>query len=146
MNTLPQYIYHNEKARHYYGRYNSTENDIVYTVQFDPATMQELPTKQRRASQVVDNNEFEQLENSNLRRKHQGLGVEEAWLQYSQHMYSVINRIEEEQEEAMHASHRKSKKSEVLRQYVSTAHRSSSNAEHQSSWIGFFQQFIPNIF
>ena len=42
MNTMPQYIYHSEKARHYYGRYNATENDIVYDVKYETGTLKLL--------------------------------------------------------------------------------------------------------
>lgn len=40
MHANPQYIYHSDKTRHYFGRYNASQNDIVYDVQYDPSTLQ----------------------------------------------------------------------------------------------------------
>jgi hypothetical protein len=40
--SMTQYIYHSEKARHYYGRYNLTENDIVYQVKYESNKAGEL--------------------------------------------------------------------------------------------------------
>jgi hypothetical protein len=35
MYTRPEYIYHNEKSKLFYGRYNATENDIVFLLTQD---------------------------------------------------------------------------------------------------------------
>jgi hypothetical protein len=32
---MPQYIYHNEKNKEYFGFFNQTENDIIYKIDYN---------------------------------------------------------------------------------------------------------------
>lgn len=90
---MPQYIYHNEKGRHYYGHYNSTENDILYDVKFDPTTMQLIPAVATTASRKRRMNEAIK----DVFRHGEQMTVSKSWKQYQEHMNAVMDGIEQEQ-------------------------------------------------
>ena len=62
MNEMPQYVYHNEKSKLYFGKWNATANDIEYKIDFSKPT----PTQKYI---LEDNNSKHTIENGKSKRK-----------------------------------------------------------------------------